>query len=128
MSGFLLGCVPRQGLEAKEIQRIVRKDGVLKFIHHHFNMLEGARGPITLQLFADPARENFLGIEINPRFGGGYPMSHAAGVDYPDMLIRELLLDEVPLVNDDLKYDILMLRYVSMISMDQNLFSMSYDA
>ena len=35
-----------------------------------------------------------LGIEINPRFGGGYPMSHAAGADYPGMLIKEYLLGE----------------------------------
>ena len=30
-----------------------------------------------------------VGIEINPRFGGGYPQSYAAGANFPELLIRE---------------------------------------
>ena len=121
MSGKLLRCVPRQRLETRggEISKgITRKDGVLKFVRKYFDLLEGARGAITLQLFTDPARENFLGIEINPRFGGGYPISHAAGANYPDILIRDFLLGEVPEVEDDWKSDFMALRYDSMISLD----------
>jgi len=42
----------------------------------------GARGPITLQAFRTP-RGPVL-TEINPRFGGGFPLAHAAGGRYPE--------------------------------------------
>lgn len=46
----------------------------------------GAQGPITLQAFrTDP--EPTLS-EINPRFGGGFPLSHAAGAHYPAWLLQ----------------------------------------
>ena len=40
------------------------------------------------------AEARWVAIELNPRFGGGYPLSYAAGANYPDWLIREYLLDE----------------------------------
>jgi carbamoyl-phosphate synthase large subunit len=46
----------------------------------------GARGPITLQAFlTDP--EPTLS-EINARFGGGFPLGHAAGGHYPEWIVR----------------------------------------
>lgn len=46
----------------------------------------GARGPITLQAFlTDP--EPTLS-EINARFGGGFPLAHAAGGHYPRWIRR----------------------------------------
>jgi carbamoyl-phosphate synthase large subunit len=95
--GDLLGCIPRERLEVRggEISKgITRKDKILHALKKSLARLEGARGVVTLQIFADPGRENILGIEINPRFGGGYPMSHAAGADFPGMLIKEYLLGE----------------------------------
>lgn len=48
----------------------------------------GARGAITLQAFDSP--EGYLLSEINPRFGGGYPLGHQAGGHYPQWLVSEL--------------------------------------
>jgi carbamoyl-phosphate synthase large subunit len=45
----------------------------------------GAAGPLTLQAFLTP-RGPVL-TEINPRFGGGYPLGLAAGATYPDWLL-----------------------------------------
>jgi carbamoyl-phosphate synthase large subunit len=45
----------------------------------------GARGPITLQAFLT-GRGPVLS-EINPRFGGGFPLAHAAGGDYPAWIL-----------------------------------------
>lgn len=46
----------------------------------------GARGPITLQAFlTDP--EPTLS-EINARFGGGFPLAHAAGGHYPRWILQ----------------------------------------
>ena len=51
------------------------------------------------------------GIEINPRFGGGYPLSYAAGADFPSMLIREYLMDSTLETFHDWEENLLMLRY-----------------
>lgn len=48
----------------------------------------GARGPITLQAFLTP-RGPVL-IEVNPRFGGGFPLAYAAGGHYPEWLLALL--------------------------------------
>lgn len=48
----------------------------------------GARGPITLQAFRTE-RGNVL-TEINPRFGGGFPLTRAAGGDYPNWILSLL--------------------------------------
>ncbi|GKX65474.1 ATP-grasp domain-containing protein [Inconstantimicrobium mannanitabidum] len=40
-----------------------------------------AVGPLTIQFFRDKNNEIYL-LEINPRFGGGVPLSFKAGADY----------------------------------------------
>ncbi len=46
----------------------------------------GARGPITVQAFHTPPEPTLL--EINPRFGGGFPLTHAAGGRYPKWILQ----------------------------------------
>ena len=48
----------------------------------------GARGPITLQAFL--TERGPVLIEVNPRFGGGFPLAYAAGGHYPDWLLALL--------------------------------------
>jgi carbamoyl-phosphate synthase large subunit len=45
----------------------------------------GAAGPITLQAFQ--TADGPVLTEINPRFGGGFPLALAAGAAYPDWLL-----------------------------------------
>lgn len=45
----------------------------------------GGRGPMTLQAFLTDSGPVLL--EVNPRFGGGFPLAHAAGARYPDWLL-----------------------------------------
>ena len=113
-SGNLLKCVPRQRLEVRggEISKgVTRKGKVLQILKNHIACLRGARGVLTLQIFFDPTCDQILGIEINPRFAGGYPLSHAAGANFPSMLIMEYLLGESLHYNDDWENNLLMLRY-----------------
>ena len=49
----------------------------------------GARGPNTIQCFITP--NGPVLTEINPRFGGGYPLAHAAGGTYPEWLMDMML-------------------------------------
>jgi carbamoyl-phosphate synthase large subunit len=48
----------------------------------------GARGPITVQAFAK--HDELIFSEINPRFGGGFPLSYAAGAKYPQWILQML--------------------------------------
>ena len=55
--------------------------------------------------------EDVIGIEIYPRFGGGFPLSYLAGGNYPKWIIQEYLLgEEIPAYND-WQENLLMLRY-----------------
>lgn len=46
----------------------------------------GHAGPLDADLFVEDGRISVL--EINLRFGGGYPVSHLAGADFPAAIVR----------------------------------------
>ncbi len=68
------------------------------------------RGLVTLQCIVTPERRIRF-IEINPRFGGGAPMSIAAGADYPAWLIQELRGEQPAIAFDGFRHGLCMLRY-----------------
>ncbi len=53
----------------------------------------GHVGPLDVDLFVQ--NDKVFILEMNPRFGGGYPMSHLAGADFP-RLILEMIRGESP--------------------------------
>lgn len=67
------------------------------------------RGPITVQCFYTPD-ERVVFIEINPRFGGGVPLSFEAGADYGKALCDMAQNIEVTPQIGNYK-ELLMLRY-----------------
>ena len=106
--------MPRQRLEVRggEVSKgITRRDWVYDYLLQRLRVLPGARGCLTLQVFAGPQAGEVLGIEINPRFGGGFPLSLAAGADFPAWLLREYLHGETLPFCDDWERDLMMLRY-----------------
>lgn len=54
----------------------------------------GAVGPINIQSRIDDDDKKVKVIEINPRFSASTPMRAVAGVNEPDLLIRNLLFNE----------------------------------
>lgn len=85
-NGRIKTIVPRLRVETRagEVSKgITRKDpALLEAAAAVVECLPGAVGCITLQCFkAEDGRIAF--IEINPRFGGGAPLSIAAGADFP---------------------------------------------
>jgi carbamoyl-phosphate synthase large subunit len=71
--------------------------------------LPGAYGPLNIQCFMDESGTIRI-IEINARFGGGYPLAHHAGGRFTDWLLDEL--EGKPLSDcDDWTDDLAMLRY-----------------
>jgi carbamoyl-phosphate synthase large subunit len=51
----------------------------------------GLVGPLTLQFIREASTGSLYLIEVNPRFGGGVPVSIEAGFDFPTMMISEAL-------------------------------------
>lgn len=106
--------VPRDRIEirAGEINKgRAVKNEILTFLKEKMGRVEGCVGCICVQLFFNPETKDMVGIEINPRFGGGYPLSYMAGGNFPELLIREYFMDE-PVDYAELWQDgMLMLRY-----------------
>ena len=57
-------------------------------------------------------------IEINPRFGGGYPLAWRAGARYSRWLIEETLGLESTAQADDWRDGLVMLRYDDAVFVD----------
>lgn len=52
--------------------------------------MDGLRGPLNIQIFYDPSVATIHGIvDVNVRFGGGYPLTHAAGAHFAQWLVDE---------------------------------------
>jgi carbamoyl-phosphate synthase large subunit len=64
---------------------------------------------LTIQFFLNKITRRKVAIEINPRFGGGYPLSYL-GANFPKWIIEEYLLDKKLIYFEDWE-DNLMLRY-----------------
>ena len=93
-------------------QGVTRKNEVLEYVINKFNFLEGAFGCLTLQVFSKKSNpSDIFGIEINPRFGGGYPFALNAGANFPEYILREYLLNEEIDFFNDWKDNCLNLRY-----------------
>lgn len=113
-SGDLRCIVPRERIEVRcgEVSKSVTRRGfVYESLVEKLRHLSGARGCVTIQVFANPDDQSIKAIEINPRFGGGFPLSCAAGADYPEWLVREYMRgDEIEFFDawDD---NLVMLRY-----------------
>jgi carbamoyl-phosphate synthase large subunit len=72
--------------------------------------LPGARGPLNIQIFWEAQAKLATVIEINPRFGGGYPLAHRAGGRFTDWLLAEYLDGVTPRL-DAWEDGLLMVRY-----------------
>lgn len=114
LDGCVKGIVPRERIEirAGEINKgITRKNGIVTFLRQRLGVLEGVRGCICLQLFYRDSDGDVKGIEVNPRFGGGFPLSYYAKANYAEYLIREYLLGETVDYSEAWLDRTLMLRY-----------------
>jgi carbamoyl-phosphate synthase large subunit len=71
--------------------------------------LPGAYGPLNIQCFMEESGTIRI-IEINARFGGGYPLAHRAGGRFTDWLLDEMEGKRISSF-DDWTDDLAMLRY-----------------
>ncbi len=106
--------VPRERIEirAGEINKgRTAKNAIVPYLRERLSRIEGCVGCICMQLFFHPDTHDIVGIEVNPRFGGGYPLTYMSGANYPELLIREYLLGESIAYSDAWTDGMLMLRY-----------------
>lgn len=106
--------IPRERIEirAGEINKgRTVKNEIVGLLKERMGYLEGCVGCICVQLFYHPETKDIVGIEINPRFGGGYPLSYMSGGNFPELLIREYFLNEKIEYFDNWKDGMLMLRF-----------------
>lgn len=75
-------------------------------------------GHITVQLMK--TKKGIEYIEVNPRFGGGAPMSIQSGADSCENLFR-LLLGQKLVYNEDYEDNLTFLRFDSSICLDENM-------
>jgi carbamoyl-phosphate synthase large subunit len=91
--------------------RTARIEPLMKIAHEIAEALPGARGPLNVQIFWDAPRERATVIEINPRFGGGYPLAHQAGGRFTDWLIDEYVVNKPVERLNEWEANLLMVRY-----------------
>ena len=106
--------VPRRRIETRggEVSKgMTEKHFLITYIKENLALIPGALGCITVQFFVNSNSNSVYGIEINPRFGGGYPLSYLAEANYPKWIIEEYFLDKKIEPFDDWKDNLLMLRY-----------------
>jgi len=112
--GALKCLVPRKRVEVRggEISKgVALKGRTYDYLRERLVRVDGARGCLTFQIFVARDLSRLVAVEVNPRFGGGYPLSYAAGANYPEWLIREYVMREEVSVFDAWRDGTAMVRY-----------------
>lgn len=106
--------VPRRRLEVRtgEVSKsLVVKDAALIDMGRRVALALGeCRGVVTVQCMVSPTGRIRV-IEINPRFGGGAPLSIHAGADFPRWLMAEHLGRKLRVGDSSFRDNVAMLRY-----------------
>jgi carbamoyl-phosphate synthase large subunit len=106
--------VPRKRLEVRtgEVSKglIVKDPAIMAVGRSVAEALGDCRGVITVQCIVTPEKRIRV-IEINPRFGGGAPLSIHAGADFPKWILAELLGKKPRITPTGFRDDVAMLRF-----------------
>ena len=113
-SGNCLCAIPHRRIVVRggEVSTgITRKHaGMIDLAQRIAEALPGAWGALNIQCFL-AADGRIQVTEINARFGGGYPLAHQAGGDFPAWLLREALGKPVDERFESWQDGLLMLRH-----------------
>lgn len=113
-NGSIKTIVPRQRIETRagEVSKgVTKKDaGIIQAVEKVIKALPNPVGCITLQCFKKLNGE-IVFIEINPRFGGGIPLSIEAGANFPFWTVSICLGETFTEMDFSWKEDVTMLRY-----------------
>ncbi len=108
--------VPRKRIEVRtgEVSKaqIIKNTKIMRQAACLAEKLGAGPGVITLQLFLTSSGKIKF-VEINPRFGGGAPLSIKAGANFPKWILQELSGKKQNVRFDGFKDNLIMLRYDS---------------
>jgi carbamoyl-phosphate synthase large subunit len=112
--GRCLCAVPHFRMEVRggEVSKgvTVKNPQMIELANTLVESMPGAYGALNVQCFSTAAGHLKI-IEINARFGGGYPLAHRAGAPITRWLIEEILGRELQEPFDDWEDGLTMLRY-----------------
>lgn len=113
--------VPRMRIETRsgEVSKgqIIKNEKLMKTAARIVEILKAGPGLITIQCFlTENGKMKF--IEINPRFGGGLPLSIKAGADFPKWILQQLTGTMPQIRWAGFKDKLIMLRYDSEVWLD----------
>lgn len=122
-AGVCHGVVPRERLEVRggEVSkaRTVRNESLVALAEGVTKTLPGPFGVLNLQAFHDRDTGESRIIEINPRFGGGFPLAHRAGAPFTRWLLEHALGRAVDYELPEWRAGLVMLRYDEGIFLDE---------
>lgn len=114
--------VPRKRIEVRsgEVSKgqIVKDSKIMNQACRLVEKLGAGPGVITIQLIVDKNKKiNF--IEMNPRFGGGVPLSIKAGANFPKWIVQQLSGKKPTIKLNSFKDKLIMLRYDSEVWLEE---------
>jgi carbamoyl-phosphate synthase large subunit len=122
LDGRCLNAIPRTMIESKGGESIkgmtIRDEALIELGRDVAEKLQLV-GPANIQCFREADGAHFI-TDINPRFGGGFPLPLAAGGRYPELALA-LARGERPEASlGDFREGIVMTRFFSDLSLTQN--------
>ena len=122
LEGRCLNAIPRTMIESKGGESIkgmtIRDEQLIELARDVAEKLQLV-GPANIQCFREQDGSHYV-TDINPRFGGGFPLPLAAGGRYPELALA-LARGERPEPRlGDFREGIVMTRFFSNLSLTQN--------
>jgi carbamoyl-phosphate synthase large subunit len=122
LDGRCLNAIPRTMIESKggeSIKGMTIRDAALIELARDVSEKLHLVGPANVQCFREPDGAHYL-TDINPRFGGGFPLPLAAGGRYPELALA-LARGEHPEPRlGEFEEGIVMTRFFSDLSLTRN--------
>ena len=121
LDGRCLAAVPRTMIESKggeSIKGMTIKDADL--IAFGVRVSEALRiiGPANVQCFREPDGELQV-TDVNPRFGGGFPLPTAAGSRYPELALALAAGEQLEPRLGDFRAGVVMTRFFSEVILEE---------
>jgi carbamoyl-phosphate synthase large subunit len=122
LEGRCLNAIPRTMIESKGGESIkgmtIRDESLIELARDVAEKLELV-GPANIQCFREADGSHFI-TDINPRFGGGFPLPLAAGGRYPELALALARGEQLEPTLGDFREGIVMTRFFSDLSLTKN--------